>query len=147
MWSCKTLFSDRNFKGVLREYSLSTVNIIFDLQYVLKKVLFWKYRKNLVMVSFKYILTSHFVRCKSINIFDIKDIYLKLPVIDVVNGIHGLWNKTLYWLLLFYCNVDEERQVSVVYFPSCFFFFLPKKIFSLLELILIYVFSAISKVV
>lgn len=38
------------------------------------------------MVSFKYILTSHFVRCKSINIFDIKDIYLKLPVIDVVNG-------------------------------------------------------------
>lgn len=117
MWSCKTLFSDRNFKGVLRGHSLATVNIIFDIQYVLKKVLCWKYRTNLVMVSFKYILTSHFVRCKSININDIKDKYLKLPVIDVVNGIHGL----------FYCNVDEERQVSVFYFPSCFFFFFTKK--------------------
>lgn len=129
MWSCKTLFSDRNFKGVLRGHSLATVNIIFDIQYVLKKVLCWKYRTHLVMVSFKYILTSHFVRCKSINIFDIKDKYLKLPVIDVVNGIHGHWNKTLYWLLLFFIvNVDEERQVSVFYFPSCFlFFFFTKK--------------------
>lgn len=144
MWSCKTLFSDRNFKGVLRGHSLATVNIIFDIQYVLKKVLCWKYRTNLVMVSFKYILTSHFVRCKSININDIKDKYLKLPVIDVVNGIHGLWNKTLYWLLLFFI-VMLMRKDRLVFFTSPLFFFLPKKIFSLLELFLIYVFSAISK--
>lgn len=42
----------------------------------------------------------------------------------------------------FYCNVDEERQVSVFLLPLLFF---TKKIFSLLELILIYVFYAISK--
>lgn len=132
MWSCKTLFSDRNFKGVLRGHSLATVNIIFDIQYVLKKVLCWKYRTNLVMVSFKYILTSHFVRCKSININDIKDKYLKLPVIDVVNGIHGLWNKTLYWLLLFFI-VMLMRKDRLVFFTSplvFFFFFTKKDIFS-----------------
>lgn len=75
----------------------------------MKKVLFWKYRKSLVMVLFKYILIFYFVRCKLINIFDIKDKYLKLFVIDVVNGIYGFWNKILYWLFFFYCNVDEER--------------------------------------